>query len=329
MEKRIEWVDNAKGYGTIFVIFSHAYQGLLVSWLFPHLLPLFFFLSGYTFNSKISFTQLLKRRIKSLLVPYLFLGLIVVLSYAFQFKQLNLDSLLNLLIGFLFQQRFLTIWFIPCLFILNIIAYCLIKISDNEYFLIVVSLLSLIVGDYYYRNINAVLYWNIDICLMALPYFLTGYIIRKKDIINKYLYRLNQPIVFMVSIVIYTLTWYLNYRLGYEMDMFSGIYGNIIYNTINCFSGILCTIIISINTKNNFIKSIGRNSIVYYILHQYTVFPLVQSVFDAIKLETLLNFTSSYLPLIISILKTAVTILITTVFNKLLHKLNLGFIIGR
>ena len=53
MGKRIEWIDMAKGIGIILVIMGHISfrpESLNV-WLCSFHMPLFFFLSGLTYNS--------------------------------------------------------------------------------------------------------------------------------------------------------------------------------------------------------------------------------------------------------------------------------------
>ena len=331
--KRIDWIDTAKGIGIILVTFTHAYPYAFTGWLFPPLMPLFFFLSGYLFNYNTSFSIFIKKRIKTLLVPYLFLGIIVVLGYAIQFKQFNLDSLLNLTISFVFQQRFLNIWFLPCLFLLNIIAYFIMKISDNNYFLLFISLISFLVGSVYYKYSNASLYWNLDICLMALPYFLIGYVNKKNNIVDKYLTNNKSYLIFIFLLLVQTIAWYINYSHGYGLDMFTGEYGISVATFIHSLAGIFWIIILSIKCKSEYIKYIGKNSILYYMLHQFVIFPIIQYIFEKIHLETYLNtiFNSNLIEtmLVLAILKTVITIIFLTVLCKLIYKFKLEYILGK
>ena len=331
--KRIDWIDTAKGLGIIFVTFGHAYPYALTEWLFPPLMPLFFFLSGYVFSCNVPFSTFIKKRIKTLLVPYIFLGIIVVLGYAIQFKQFNLDSLLNLTIGFIFQQRFLNIWFLPCLFILNVITYLLVKIYDNDYFLLFVSLISFLVGSLYYKYLNASLYWNIDICIMALPYFLIGYITKKRNYVDKYLINKKTNLLFISLLLIHTIAWYINYRHGYTLDMFTGDYGVVVATIVHSLAGIFWIIILSIKCKSEYIKYIGKNSILYYMLHQFVIFPIIQYIFEKIHLETYLNiiFNSNLIEtmLVLAILKTVITIIVLTALCKLIYKFKLEYILGK
>lgn len=296
-------------------------------------MPLFFFLSGYTFNCNSPFLKFINKRIKTLLVPYIFLGIIVVLGYAIQFKQFNLDSLLNLTIGFIFQQRFLNIWFLPCLFLLNIIAYFIIKISNNDYYLLLVSLISFLIGSLYYKHLNASLYWNLDICLMALPYFLIGYVTRIRNIVDKYISNNKSNLIFIFLLLIQTITWYINYIYGYDFNMFTGEYGITTVTFIQCLAGISWIILLSTKCKSEFIKYIGKNSVFYYMLHQFVIFPIIQYLFDKIHLETYFNiiFNSNLVKtkLILATLKTVITFIVLTALCKLIYKLKLEFILGK
>ena len=48
--KRLAWVDMAKGWGMLAIIVSHVFTGHTISrWLYTFHVPLFFFLSGFTY----------------------------------------------------------------------------------------------------------------------------------------------------------------------------------------------------------------------------------------------------------------------------------------
>ena len=77
--KRITWVDMAKGYGIIAVFIGHLVQGgMLGNFVYSFHLPLFFFLSGYLFHANVDFLTFLKKKARSILVPYFSLGIFIV-----------------------------------------------------------------------------------------------------------------------------------------------------------------------------------------------------------------------------------------------------------
>ena len=77
--ERVEWIDCAKGIGIILVIMGHSIcPDTLLYWLYTFHMPLFFFLSGLTFNfdKYYEFKSFAINKIKSLLIPYALLSLI-------------------------------------------------------------------------------------------------------------------------------------------------------------------------------------------------------------------------------------------------------------
>lgn len=53
-EKRLDYIDYCKGIGIIFVILGHTYYGpqIVYNIIYCFHMPLFFILSGFTFNKK-------------------------------------------------------------------------------------------------------------------------------------------------------------------------------------------------------------------------------------------------------------------------------------
>ena len=82
MNKRVEWIDIAKGYGILFVIIGHLYlqDSFLTTQIYTFHMPLFFFLSGYVFSAKkYNFNEFIKRKAKTILVPYFALGVCMII----------------------------------------------------------------------------------------------------------------------------------------------------------------------------------------------------------------------------------------------------------
>ena len=77
MENRLEYVDIAKGIGIVLVVCSHT-DALSLMWVMMDMcIPIFFFCSGYTFKMKGSFKDSMKKKVRKLLVPYLFFNLMM------------------------------------------------------------------------------------------------------------------------------------------------------------------------------------------------------------------------------------------------------------
>ena len=149
-------------------------------------MPLYFFLSGLFFKNYEGFYGFIKRKINKLLIPFVFFFLLL------SFLLPNLLSIihsgrfnLGLLWSFYSPEFFpnFPIWFLLCLFELNLIFYIIYLISGKyeNYQILVMTILSVIVGftGYYlgYNRINLPMF--VDTALSALPFFFLGYLVRK------------------------------------------------------------------------------------------------------------------------------------------------------
>ncbi|MGG1754302.1 acyltransferase family protein, partial [Bacillus pumilus] len=77
MNKRLEWVDAAKGIGILLVVMAHVpIPDSFKQFIYSFHMPLFFLLSGMMFRSSsrpaLSFIQ---KKAKSLLLPYLYFSI--------------------------------------------------------------------------------------------------------------------------------------------------------------------------------------------------------------------------------------------------------------
>ena len=71
--ERLNYIDIAKGLGIIFVVMGHVtHDYLLRQYFYNFHMPLFFFISGLLLSTKLDVSAHLKRRVKSIIVPYIF-----------------------------------------------------------------------------------------------------------------------------------------------------------------------------------------------------------------------------------------------------------------
>ena len=142
MKERIQWIDTAKGIGIICVILGHLYAPGLFIFIYSFHIPLFFFLSGYLFNGKSCFKEFVKSKIKGLLIPYIVLGVpLLVLSTIYESKGFSIDVFFEYCKKFILQQRLYTLWFLTSLFVLEILFYFINKYIKNACFQILIAIL--------------------------------------------------------------------------------------------------------------------------------------------------------------------------------------------
>jgi polysaccharide biosynthesis protein PslL len=125
--QRIVTLDVAKGIGIVLVVLGHNpvfHQNAppLYEAVFLFHMPLFFFLSGMTFRPA-PVEEALRKRARSLLVPYFVMGAIaVVLALQADGTLAALTSLGGILYGTGHTIRFVPLWFLPCLFLVSMAA---------------------------------------------------------------------------------------------------------------------------------------------------------------------------------------------------------------
>lgn len=323
---RIEWIDMAKGYGIILTIWAHLILGtllkytdymILVRWIYTFNMPLFFFLSGFVFNSKYKFIEFVKKKIKSLLIPYIAYSFLISIfyfiwnwiNYSFDFSFLY-GPLLSLLI----QIRCETLWFIACLFWMNIIFYLLIKKIKSMIKVFVILLFATIVGLIYYSFGGVSLPWNIDVCFTGLLFFYDGYLLKNKyNMIKKRMTLKSSILCFICFMIINILCGYLSFSFSNErFDMYYNEYGIPILSYLSAFAGIGIISIISHWHTFKSVSYIGRNSIIYYALHQAVMIPILRVIFYRLNLG-IYNIYSSP---ILRFFELFIIILILTIINE-------------
>ena len=116
--KRIEIIDIAKGIGIFLVVIGHlismnSYPGKVI---YSFHMPLFFFLSGVCFNQDkyLKFSSFLCNRLKSLIWPCLCFTVLISIMQAL---------ILDIPISQLKTELPGALWFLPILFIAEIIYY--------------------------------------------------------------------------------------------------------------------------------------------------------------------------------------------------------------
>lgn len=162
MQKRIEYIDLAKGFCIILVVIYHlteyySLQMPLNNFFKAFRLPLYFFLSGMFFKDYGSFLEFVKRKTNKLIIPFVFWFLLFSVGFVQIQKACGLHlwnvkdySIVYCLTDWITRETFpnAPIWFLICLFEVNILFYMIYKIKDmfSKYGLYVLVVLSLFVG---------------------------------------------------------------------------------------------------------------------------------------------------------------------------------------
>jgi fucose 4-O-acetylase-like acetyltransferase len=144
MDKRIHWVDIAKGLLILMVVWGHInYVSVLVlgkacfvdverttSLYFPWYMAVFFCITGYCTNYRKPFLKFFKEKFKSLIIPNVLLG-----SMLFVPQSIMLGQPLESVIAGCIRNIFLyggSYWFLTALFIADIIFYWILRLTDKR-----------------------------------------------------------------------------------------------------------------------------------------------------------------------------------------------------
>ena len=304
--RRITWIDTAKGIGIILVIFGHIGFGRFETWLYSFHMPLFFFLSGYVYKAKDSYDVFLLKKVRTILIPYI-VFVILFIFYDFQGKDLG-EYFLSMLI----QKRYYHLWFLACLFLLENLYYPVVMFTrDNDLIIAVITLLFVLI---WLMAGKKILVWNVDAVLYSAPYFAVGYILKKHSLPDFSLKRLVilSPIFLLLNIIFIVISLRLS---GGRLEMFTGEYGSFIFTYIAAFFGIAFTVCMSIIFDNRALRYIGKNSIVYFGIHPLISLPVAKSILITLNCHDSPGLLGTAYKLAYAALTIVVTTVISYIYN--------------
>lgn len=334
-KERILWIDIAKGLGILLVIIQHLEIGLLSKWASTFNIPLFFFLSGYVFSTKYDFKTFIKRKCKGFLVPYVCLGIPMIVFQLIadrHYGELNLSSIVGLLIDFIVQRRLWTLWFITCLFLMNIIFYLIVSFAKSFRKVSVIIAFLTILGILYYHFIGVELIWNLDVCFTMAIFFYAGYYCKvyKNKAISLFKFRLWILPLALAGNILFS---YLSYVIsGSTLVVSWSLYGFEPFTFISAFFGVYFIIILSMAIRLEPIRYIGENSLIYFAWHQTLFIPVTYKVlnviFNIFKLP-LLDDGVLVWQIVYQLSALVIILLAITVLNLIISRSKLRFIIGK
>lgn len=223
-ERRLDYIDITKAVGMYAIIWGHIMlQGWSNLLVYSFHIPLFFFLSGMVFNGGkyTSLWQFVRRRVKTLIFPYLIFSVITwilwVCTKLLSHEHVNfLKPLFETFVaqgsvGYVVHN--LPLWFVPCLFVVEIIYYFLNKLP--ELLILICCVFCAFVGNYMIRGGNLDFYsqlpWSIEGAMNVLIFYSLGNILIKlynhNDLLSMVSYHKNictALIVLLTLVLFYT-----------------------------------------------------------------------------------------------------------------------------
>ena len=246
---RINWLDRARGIAIILVIIGHAnFPEEIRTIVYAFHMPLFFFLSGFLLLKKEeNFNLFFVKKVKSLIIPYVSYNIILIIFYWLLWiisksQDLYQNIFCKLIaipmairIDDIYESR---LWFLPCLFISNVLICALFKLFNKSLVALFAAglIFSLIGIGLNIKYDKLILPWSIDASLMICIFIIVAIIIREKNLLNIILKKKFVVLYFLL----YILFTYLNflYNNNKRIDIYEADYGNYLYFYITSFTGI-------------------------------------------------------------------------------------------
>ncbi len=262
ISNRIEWIDICKGLCIFLVVIGHTgiskISTFTYDWIYSFHMPLFYMLSGLVFNEVKydTFNKYIKRRIKTLVFPFLILNFILFCLC----KVLNLDNIQpsnhTLLTGVL-AMYFLRVLFISEIYYFFINKFC--KFNCLK----LLAIISLIYVGFLISNKYNLEYIKYIIPGMPFFYYSLGNIL--KSIIKKYTNNISIANLFLLLLI----------SIIFSVCVIIGVKRNIVIDVLLAFLGIITLMSISLllskipfNKIKDGITYIGMNTLTIVAFHQ-------------------------------------------------------------
>ena len=228
-DKRIEWIDFARGICMICVMLTHIEfcPAIYRTFFAPFFLSMFFSISGYLFKKRRNFGENFIHKTKTLLVPFLIFGLINILTRQIITFNEQGDVFAEFKKFFLQIGNDSGLWFIACLYIASIIFQPISRLykKNAKVYIILISVLELI-SIIYARVIGISLPWHIDKIGMEIFYMGLGSLYKEKY--EQKLAKYENKKTLLYVIISYLLLLIINYILFRNTYVSFDSYKNII-----------------------------------------------------------------------------------------------------
>ena len=330
---RIGYIDVFRGFGILFMIMGHiGYGNEFDTFIHAFHMPMFFWISGYLFNHKtkeeISFRSIVKRKTKSLLLPYFIFGithyLLWIIGKLLTHQEVDAFPLLHL---FSINTSGLPIcgalWFLTALFFTDIIFFLIDRYILNGALKTIIVVTISLIGNLANEIFPVTLPFALGASFVGIGLYYLGYLCKKYS---------DQTVIHFII----NLSWIPNIILGAvtTISIFANGYTNMrlgLYSIIPLFwINAMLSIIVGINfakliyphIQNNPIGKllicIGRDSIVYVCLNEIVILIIKEG----------LNIVGVY-GVISKVLTLIIALVALFIINRIIAKSKLRVLIGR
>lgn len=293
---RLVFVDIMKALCIMLVILGHAdfANAPIKSWIYSFHMPVFFLITGMTFNMNCSRTQeatyaFVYKKFKSLMIPFILWGVI--------YSALSIGNIVRIAYGShwsLIQAGSLSsLWFLPVMFL----AVCLLRFVcckmgaiRETYCARIIMAIVVIAFSYLIPDFKYGYPWGMNIAFCACGFIVLGSVFRSLyGGISKNNHSVCIYVIFAVAGGFGTFLYKFNIPDSGYINMAESVYGNILIFLIVALSGGMFILNISVLLEKNKALSklfsyIGRNSLIIFLIHRF-ILNLFGRFFEIIKLN--------------------------------------------
>ena len=189
MKKRIEYFDVAKALLIALVVIGHELQyanpaydiipyTLAQEFIGSFYMPAFFVISGLLFKpeslAERSWGEFILRRIRTLVIPYFFFEMLAIVYKSLVLRSVSIVEGLRLMVTF--HCNVGADWFLPAMFMADIIFFALVKYLHNKYVFAAAAVLCFAATPF----LPAGHWWGLLFrCLLGLGFILIGCLLKK------------------------------------------------------------------------------------------------------------------------------------------------------
>ena len=323
-------LDVAKGIGMLAVIVAHtSVSKLLYNSLYTFHLPLFFIISGYFFHFDERFSYFLLKKVKGYLIPYVFFALIITLfdtaggiAKGKWYRIFIMDAE-----KFIVQIRYSTLWFLAVLFLAVLIFWIIHWLCKSDLKKVMIVGIGIgIVFILYDTYIKVSLPWNLDTAFIIQIYLSVGYCIKKTEFLERLKKHtwINCAALGLISTGCSIMNCWI---CRHPYEMYYNSYGIFPLTVSAAITGSLAVILLS--SKLTAVKPLawlGRNTMVFFALHQSVAMPIAVFILNRFVNSKMLNLPMHILYLFLEL---SVILLICTAIYEGIMKLHMGRVIGK
>ncbi len=279
--KRDRTIDIMKGIGILLIIISHItnYTPSAVKiWIRTFGVELFFFCSGLVFSYG-SFSEFLRKKLRTLVLPYFCLGIslwllssgwnafLFLISKSAHEPVAVKDMLLGLLLGHRLHKYYYSLWFVAALFAGEIVFFLLVKLFGNRrpaYLLFFIP--GILFQNFIFRFVVIGWYWSIDTVPACVSFLCLGYFFRLSPRLRDIL---SGKWVFITALAGNIYFCVLNFRRNQMPALYYGTTGMPLFYGLAAAFGIIMVMSLSeIIRESAPLEYFGRNSLIVYAFQQ-------------------------------------------------------------